>query len=153
MPNIGKHHFFATKEKMSLAHTKDRTDLENKIEEYISALVSDAFPSLTSAALHAGISEKNLNMIEFRSDENSKIRGLLEHIRDLQKQFILDKGIIGKTDSRYGVLFLKALHGLREEPNSLTQNNTFNISPEILADAIAINKAKNKKIKEVNVEE
>lgn len=131
-----------TRHKIGLANQKDRTELHEKINSYIEGLKAVDFPSIVSASLYAGISEKTLLSYEARTAEDSDIRILLTHIRDLQKQYLIEKGLSRLIDGKLTGLLLRADHGLKDEPTNLTQNNTFNVSPELLAEAIELSKKK-----------
>lgn len=130
------------KSKISQALTKDRTNLLKSIESYISSLSPDDFPSLTKCALSSDISEHALLSLEIRTADNHELRVLLDHIRDLQKEYLTTTGLNRKSDSRLSIMLLKANHGLKEDPTTLTQNNTFNVSPEILAEALELSRSK-----------
>jgi len=129
-----------TKYKIGLANSKDRTELYARVNKYIEGLKDSDFPMIVSASLHAGISEQALLNHEALTAENSEIRVLLNHIRDKQKEYLVKKGLLKEIDGRLTGLLLKADHGLKEEPTNLTQNNTFNVSPEILAEAILLSR-------------
>ena len=144
MSNKGTHLSTISRYKIAQSKIKDRTELLKKINEYILKLTSDDFPSITSASLHASISEKALLALELRTEENSDLRILLDVIRDKQKEYLMKNGLSRKTDSKLSIMLLKANHGLKEEPTNLTQNNSFNISPEILAEAIQLSRSNKK---------
>lgn len=131
-----------TKLKIALAHKKDYTELHEKLEEYLSKLTPLDFPSIVSASLHAGVSEKAVLSYELRTTENSEIRSLLDKIRMLQKKFLMDNGLSNKINGKLTGLLLSAEHNLNEKPQQLTQNNTFSIAPELLAEAIEISRGK-----------
>jgi hypothetical protein len=141
-----QHHSLISRQKIGLNNQKDRALIEQKIGLYVAELQKPknkrVFPSITSASLLAGIAEKNLIAWELTTPENSTIRCLLDTIRDLQKEKLIDLGLNKIYDSKIVTLLLKAHHGLREEPTQLTQNNTFNVSPEILAEALEISRQK-----------
>lgn len=143
MSNKGTQLSIISKTRISLANTKDRTELHAKINEYIESLKENDFPSITKASLFAGVSEKMLLSYEARTAENSNIRVLLDHIRDLQKEYLTVNGLQNKTNSNLTILLLKANHDLKDSPTQLTQNNNFNLTPEILAEALEL--ARNKK--------
>lgn len=142
MSNKGISQSLATRQKISLANTKDRTELLEKIGGYIDGLKDNQFPSITACALHAGIGEKALLAYELRTAENSDIRIMLDIIRDRQKEYLTINGLNKTNDSRMSILLLKANHGLKEEPTALTQNNSFNVSAEILAEALELSRGK-----------
>lgn len=132
----------ATRNKISLEKKTDRTILHGKIKNYILQLKKSDFPTLTDCAIYSGISEKALLAYELRTDENSSVRIMLELIRDMQKSSLLHGGLNRSLDSKIVTLLLKATHGLKEEPTHLEQNNIFNISPDLLAEALEISRTK-----------
>lgn len=131
-----------TKFKISLANQKDHTLLHEKITEYIDKLQPQDFPSIVSACLYAQVSEKAVLSYELRTTENSEIRSLLDKIRMLQKEYLIKNGLANKINSPLTLRLLSAEHNLNEKPQNLTQNNTFNISPELLAEALEISRKK-----------
>lgn len=132
-----------TKYKIGLANTKDRTELHNRIIDYINSPPKDQSISLLNCSIYAGITESALLNYEASTAENSEIRQLLSLIRDLSKQNLIENGLNKKYDSRLTGRLLEVNHGLKSDPNSLTQNNYLNISPELLNEALALSK-KNK---------
>lgn len=144
MSTKGKELSTTTRYKIAVAKTKDRTETLAKLQEYISVLTDpkekDLIPSLVSASLYAGISKKALLQWELTTAENSEVREILDFIRDLEEKYLRENGLLGKTDSKLTGLLLKADHGLQEKPQQLTQNNTFNISPDLLAEAIELSR-------------
>jgi hypothetical protein len=142
MSNKGMAHTLATRQKMSLSTTKDRTLLLDTIVEYIKSLQSSDFPSITRCAIYCGLSEKTLLSYEMRSPEDSEIRVLLDVIRDMAKASLMENGLKKAFDGKLTAFLLQANHGLKTEAPHLTQNNTFNVSPEILAEAIELTRSK-----------
>lgn len=128
--------------KISLANKKDYTKVHEKIQEYILNLTDDECPLIVSASLHAGISEGALLKYEARTTDNSIIRQLLAEIRDRQKQYLITMGLKGKTVPSLTLRLLETEHKLAPKPTNLTQNNNFNLSPELLAEAIEISRKK-----------
>ena len=131
-----------TRYKISLAKTKDRTELLQNIIVYIDGLTEGDFPSITQCAISCSISEKALLAYEFRTPDNSDVRILLDIIRDRQKEALTTGGLTKKFDSKFAIFLLKVHHVMKEESPNLTQNNIFNVSPEILAEAIEMTRAK-----------
>jgi hypothetical protein len=142
MSTKGLNQSIEVRKKISIANTKDRTVLHQKIKEYIEKLIPEDYPSLTACAIYCGISEKMLLAYELRTQEDSEIRIMLDQIRDIQKQNLMKNGLFKSYDSGLSKFLLTSNHGMRENPTSLTQNNTFNVSPEILAEAIEISRNK-----------
>lgn len=132
----------ASKFKMGLTNKKDYTELHEKLKEYISQLKPDDVPSIVSASLYANVSENTVIKYEIRTTENSEVRQLLDKIRMLQKDFLIRNGLYNKINGPLTMRLLSAEHQINEKPQNLTQNNTFNISPELLAEAIEISRKK-----------
>lgn len=146
MSNAGNKHTSIAKRKIGLANAKDRAKIDKLVSNYISTLKPQDFPSLTDAALYAGIAEKNLIAYEISTPDGSKIREALDEIRDRQKSFLMKNGLFRVTDSRITGLLLEANHGVKKDtPNNLTQNNIFNVSPEVLSEAISLSREKKPK--------
>lgn len=142
MSSAGYNHSLEARHKIGLENQKDKAKILRKIKDYIKELKNSDFPSITKCAIYAGISEKRLVAYEITTEENSDIRLALDLIRDLQKASLMENGLRKIFDGRMSFGLLQANHGLRIEPTQLTQNNTFNVSPEILAKAIDISRTK-----------
>lgn len=144
MSTKGKELTTTTRYKIAVAKTKDRTETLEKLRGYISLLndpkEKTLIPSIVSASLYAGISKKALLAWELTTAENSEVREILDFIRDLEEKWLRENGLLGLTDSKLTGLLLKADHGLQEKPTQLTQNNTFNVSPELLAEALELSR-------------
>lgn len=135
-----------TKYKISLTRSDNRSKVLKRLKEYL-LLCHDPnekglIPSIVSASLYAGISKKALIAWELSTAENSEVRIVLEFIRDLEEKFLREGGLLKLTDSKLTSLLLEAEHGIAPKPTSLTQNNTFNVSPELLAEAIELSRTK-----------
>lgn len=138
----GVSHTEIAKRRIGIANAKDRAIIDKKVNEYIRLLSKKDLPSLTDAALYAGIAEKNLINYENTTDEGSKIRLALDEIRDRQKSFLMKNGLYRMIDSRLTGLLLEANHNLKKDHNpNLSQTNIFNVSPEVLADAISLSRS------------
>ena len=140
MSNKGTKQTAITKARISLAKKKDRAELMIKLTGYISSLEETDFPSIVSASLHAGINEKALLSYESRTEENSDVRIILNDIRALQKKMLIEKGLVNKYNPSIATLLLKANHGIIDQPRTQTQNNIFNISPDLLSEALEISR-------------
>lgn len=137
-----------SKAKIAQSKTKNRTEIVSKLKEYV-LMLNDIeskpyIPSIVAASLYAGISKKALLAWELTTAEDSEVRQLLDHIRDMEELYLRENGLLGRTDSKLTTLLLKAEHGIHEQPTQLTQNNTFNVSPELLAEAIELSRSKKK---------
>lgn len=146
MSNKGITQSALTKYKISDALQTNRTKILLKLKEYKKLLLdqdhSSLIPSIVSASLYAGMSKKALLAWEITTAENSELRALLDFVRDFEEKYLRENGLLGKTDSKLTTTLLKADHGLQEKPPQLTQNNTFNVSPDILAEALELSRAK-----------
>ncbi len=146
MSNKGISQTTITKYKISDSMQANRTKILPKLREYRKILLDpeqqNIIPSIVSASLYAGMSKKALLAWELTTAENSELRQLLDFVRDFEEKYLRDNGLMGKTDSKLTAMFLKADHGLQEKPPQLTQNNTFNVSPDILAEALELSRAK-----------
>lgn len=144
MSTKGKTLSLATRQKISLEKQKDRREIIKNLKGYISNLIEDTdgkeIPSIVSASLYAGISKKALLTWELTTAEDSEVRQILDFIRDLEEQYLRNNSLKGKISGRMSSLFLKSEHGMQEKQPNLTQNNTFNVSPEILAEAIELSR-------------
>lgn len=133
-----------TKYKIAIANRKDRAELHRSLIEFIEKAKTNPQkfrPSILNAAIFSNISESALLHYEARSPENSEIRQLLAHIRDLSKQNLIENGLKGKFNSNLTTRLLEANHGLTAQPpQNLSQTNIYNVSPDILADAIKLSK-------------
>ena len=152
MSNKGISQTFITRYKISASLQKNRTKVIEKLKEYKLHLVesfenkevASIIPSLVGAALYAGISKRALLSWELTTAEDSELRQILDFIRDTEELYLREKGLLGMTDSKLTTLILEAEHGLKKQPTQLTQNNNFNISPEILAEALELSRSKKK---------
>ena len=146
MSNKGINQTTLTKYKISEALQGNRTKILLKLKEYKKLLLDpeqkDLIPSIVSASLYAGMSKKALLAWELTTAENSELRQLLDFVRDFEEKYLRENGLKGLTDSKLTTTLLKADHGLQEKPPQLTQNNTFNVSPDILAEALELSRTK-----------
>lgn len=146
MSTKGKSLLPTTRYKISISKQKNRAKIIEKLKQYANMLTdpseSDLVPSVVSASLYAGISKKALIAWELTTAENSEVRALLDFVRDMEEKYLRENGLLGKTDSKLTSLLLKSDHGLQEKPQQLTQNNTFNVSPELMAEAIELSRSK-----------
>ena len=130
--------------KLREVNTKNQSELYISLLEYIDSLTPDIFPTITDASIYAGINEKTLLSFEARSIEGSDIRGILNIIRDRSKSYLMHNGLNNKINGKLTAMLLGANHDMQSKPTELTQNNTFNISPELLAEAILLSKSPHK---------
>lgn len=135
-----------SKYKISLARQGNRTEVLKRLKDYVQLLTDlnekTVMPSIVSASLYAGMSKKSLLQWELTTGENSELRQLLDFIRDIEEKYLRENGLLGLTDSKLTTLLLKAEHGLQDQPASLNQTNNFNVSADILAEALEISRSK-----------
>ena len=129
-----------TRQKISLAKVKhSKASLIKAGQSYIESIFDDEgkfqeVPSVVSFCLQAGISRSRLYEL---SAEHSEVSDIVEFINMLQEKLAISEGFRGKA-SIFSMFLLKAKHDYKDQPQQLTQNNNFNISPDLLADALAI---------------
>ena len=137
-----------TRAKISLSKTKHtEASLTAGGVSYLESLASTdpeksvPIPSIVGMCLHCGISRSRLYEL---LPSMPKVADIVEYIEMLQEQFAINEGFRGKA-SIFSMFMLKSKHNYHDSPQQLTQNNTFNVSPDLLADALAImNKSKGK---------
>jgi hypothetical protein len=141
MSNKGNHHTRETKNKISLAKTKlQGKELQTAIDKglaYIEQLKNDdkQLPTLQGLALAMGINYTYL--IELYASK-PELTELMDHIKLLQEQFLLTRGVSSKSNPVFSMFLLKAKHNYQDKPQNLTQNNFVNISPDVLKDALKL---------------
>lgn len=64
----------------------------------------------------------------------------MDMLRDAQRHLLISGGLTNKYNPRFASFLLKANHGFVDSKPAInaTQNNTFNVSPELLSEAISI---------------
>lgn len=138
MARKGTKQSLATRQKQSLAHTKiTESHLVKTGNEYIEQLKANPkqLPTLTGLCLATGI--HNTNLIEFRN-KFSKFDKIVNYIETLQEEYLLTNGITGKANPVFSIFLLKSKHKYFDQPQNLTQNNNFNITPELLKSALQL---------------
>lgn len=139
MSNKNNPHTIEVRNKIKLAKQENRKEVLGKIIEYCDKLEETKKPpSIVSACLYAQIGKRALLRWEQDEPPEADIRLLLEYIRMREEQYLRDGALLGIIDSKIATLLLKAEHGVNDMPTQLTQNNTFNISPELLSEALKI---------------
>ena len=144
MSTKGTHLSVATRSKISLLKTKhNKTDLIHAGKVYFERLSSNdkELPTLAGYCLEAGIHPTNLRDYAVKFPE---VNQLAETIALLQEQYCLTRGITNRANPIFSMFLLKAKHEFKDQPQKLEQNNTFNISPDLLADALDLMKTKKK---------
>lgn len=142
-----------TREKIALANTDIKiSDLITSADTYNAYLFSNPkeLPTIQGFCLVAGISPSYLYQL---AETNPEVADIIELIKVKQEQYCLTNGITGRANPIFSMFLLKSKHRYHDSPQQLTQNNSFNVSPDILADAIKLmrsnddkqSKPKNKK--------
>lgn len=131
----------ATRQKISLSKTKYTKDyLAKGGAEYIEKFLNmkddeKRMPTVAGFCLHVGISRSRLYELAGIMDE---VADIVEYIGLMQEDLALNGGMFNKTNPIFSMFLLKSKHNYRDTPANLTQNNTFNVSPELLADALTL---------------
>ena len=139
-----------TRAKISLSKTKHtQAKLVASGMSYLDTILNPEagkpvpIPTIVGLCLYAGISRSRLYELLPTMPE---VADIVEYIEMLQEQFAINEGFRGKA-SIFSMFLLKSKHQYHDSPQQLTQNNTFNVSPDLLADALAImNKDKAKQL-------
>jgi len=126
-----------TKQNISLAKRKDRTLLTKLAIEYLQGFEtgSDTMPTVSGLCLSMGITESTLLDAITQSDD---IKTVYDFVKLLQQDYLITRGIKGSVNSRFASFLLKAKHGFTDTLPPMTQTNNFNISPDLLADALKL---------------
>ena len=145
MSNKGNKLDTITRGKISLLKTKHtKADLIKAGQSYLEHLEANPkeLPTLAGFCLVAGVHPTNLRDYAVKYPEVDQVA---QTIALLQEQYCLTNGITNRANPIFSMFLLKAKHNFKDQPQHLEQNNTFNISPDLLADALAIMK-ENKKL-------
>lgn len=141
-----------TREKISLSKTKiTKAHLMSSAVEYLNEILNappedKRLPTVAGFCLAAGISRSRLYEL---GSVPGEVADIIEYIGLLQEDRALTGGMNGKTHPIFSMFLLKSKHGYTDSAPTLNQTNNFNVTPELLADAIQImNEKKNKRIEE-----
>lgn len=141
MSTKGKTQTKQTRDKIALSQTKLKGQaLQQAIDkgmDYINQLKQDQkqLPTLQGLALSMGINYTYLLELYATKPELTEI---INHIKLLQEQFLLTRGVSSKSNPVFSMFLLKAKHNYQDKPQQLTQNNYLNISPDVLKDALKL---------------
>lgn len=130
-----------TREKISLSKTKfTKMYLIDKGAEYIDKILNAdpttrPVPSIVGFCLDAGISRSRLYEL---SAQWTEVADILEYISMMQEELAIRGGMTNKTNPIFSMFLLKSKHAYLDQPQNLVQNNTFNVSPELLSDALKL---------------
>jgi deoxyribodipyrimidine photolyase len=131
MSNAGNTHTLATKAKISQKLTQYKIDdLIQHTQSYIEQIKQNP-QTLPSIAQLSTIIGCNKTLLLEKSTNSPKLASLLQEIETLQETYLLDRGNSAKNPN-FQIFLLKTKHNYKEQPNNLTQNNTFQISPDLL---------------------
>lgn len=126
-----------TKHRISQAKTTTtKKHLIKSGKEYLSYLEDNptTTPTLAGYCLKAGIFQSNL--IDYRA-KWTEVDQLCEFIETLQEDFAIQTGMTTKNGN-FAKFLLQSKHKYQDTPTQLTQNNSFNITPDILQDALSL---------------
>lgn len=98
-------------------------------------------PTIEDLASVLGVGTRTLYAWE---TEYSEFLQTMDMLRDVQRDLLIRGGLTNKYNANFAALLLKAKHGFVESKPTInaTQNNTFNVSPELLAEAIRLTRLK-----------
>lgn len=138
MSTKGKQLAETTRQKISISKTKHtKADLIQKGIDYIQYLNDNPkeLPALSGYCLAVGMHRSSL--LEYRA-KYPEVDDIARTIELAQEHYALTRGITNRANPIFSMFLLKGKHGYQEQPTQLTQNNNFNISPDLLADALKL---------------
>jgi len=97
----------------------------------------EEFPTIEHLASYLGIGTRTLYAWE---QEYSEFQQTMDLLRDAQRHLLISGGLTNKYNARFASFLLKANHGMQDKQPLVhaTQNNNFNVPPELMADAIKL---------------
>lgn len=98
-------------------------------------------PSIVGLCLDIGISRSRLYEL---ADKWVEVSDILEYIKMMQEDKALQGGMTNRLNPIFSMFLLKGKHGYTDQAPQLNQTNNFNISPDLLADAITLMREKDK---------
>lgn len=122
--------------------TKYSKETPKRVINYIKkSQVGDEFPTIEHLSTVLGVGTRTLYAWE---QEYSEFQQTLDLLRDTQRHLLISGGLTNKYNARFATFLLKANHGMSDAKPLVhaTQNNTFNIAPELLAEAISLTRGK-----------
>jgi len=122
--------------------TKYTKETPRRVISYIKKCQQNQeFITIEQLASELGVGTRSLYGWE---KEYSDFLRTMDMLRDAQRDQLLRGGITNKYNARFASFLLKANHGMQDKqpPINATQNNTFNISPELMAEAIRLTREK-----------
>lgn len=142
MSSKGTTKSIATRQKISKTMTKyTKVYLRSKAREYIDHLNEhpEELPTLSGFCMFSGLHKGNLTE---KRIEDPELNELLSQIETAQEHYCLVNGITNAVSPGFAQFILKTKHDYKDQPTHLTQNNTMNISPDLLADALKLMSSK-----------
>jgi len=136
-----------TRQKISLSKTKYTKPVlidggVSYVDKILNAPKEDKLiPSIVGLCLHIGISRSRLYEL---ADKWQEVADILEYIRMMQEDKALQGGMTNRLNPIFSMFLLKGKHGYIDTAPALNQTNNFNITPDLLADAIKLMRSKNK---------
>jgi len=118
--------------------TKYNLKMPSRVTKYTTKCLKESiFPTIEGLSLKLKVGTRTLYDWEKVYPDFSQT---LDNLRNTQKDLLISNGLMGKYNTRFSMFLLKANHGMKEnEPLvNAEQNNNFNISPELLADALKL---------------
>ena len=100
-------------------------------------------PSIVGLCLDIGISRSRIYEL---AEKWTEVADILEYIRMLQEDKALQGGMTNRLNPIFSMFLLKGKHGYIDQAPQLNQTNNFNVSPELVADAVQFMREKDKQI-------
>lgn len=125
--------------------TKYTKETPRRVFHYIKKCqAGDDFPTIEQLSSVLGVGTRTLYAWE---QEHSDFLQTMDTLRDTQRHLLISGGLTNKYNARFASFLLKANHGMNDSVPLVkaTQNNNFNIAPDILADALSILRSKDEK--------
>lgn len=118
--------------------TKFTKETPKRVMHYIKMCIKDdEFPTIEHLASVLGVGTRTLYAWE---EAHSDFQQTMDMLRDAQRHLLISGGLTNKYNSRFASFLLKANHGMQDKQPLVhaTQNNNFNVSSELMADAIKL---------------
>jgi len=118
--------------------SKYSSGMPKLVTNYINSCIkNDDFPTIEGIALKLGVVSKTIYAWE---NEYEDFLHTTELLRTTQRSLLIRNGLTGKYSTSFAAFLLKAMHGFTDSKPlyEATQNNIFNVSPDILAEALKI---------------
>lgn len=122
--------------------TKYTKETPRRVMKYIKMCQEKKdFITIEQLASQLGVGTRTLYAWE---KEHSEFQHTLDMLRDAQRDQLIRGGIQNKLHPGVSIFLLKASHGMQDRQPLVhaTQNNNFNVSPELMAEAIKLTKEK-----------